>query len=69
VPRENYRIGVSQGGRWVERINTDSADYGGSGVGNGGVIKARKTPWHGRSHALSLTLPPLSTLILTPETP
>jgi len=26
VPRENYRIGVPRGGRWVERINTDSKD-------------------------------------------
>jgi len=68
VPRENYRIGVPKGGRWTERINTDSADYGGSGVGNGGAIKAKAKSWHGRSHSLELTLPPLSTLILTPET-
>jgi 1,4-alpha-glucan branching enzyme len=64
VPRENYRIGVPTGGRWAERINTDSQDYGGSGIGNGGSVEASAIPWHGRPFSLNLTLPPLSTLIL-----
>jgi len=67
VPRENYRVGVPKRGRWVERINTDSKDYGGSGMGNGGAVKAEKKSWHGRPYSLNLTLPPLATLILTPE--
>jgi 1,4-alpha-glucan branching enzyme len=67
VPRENYRIGVPKRGRWVERINTDSKDYGGSGMGNGGSVKAVAKPWHGRPYSLNLTLPPLATLILTPD--
>jgi len=66
VPRENYRIGVPRGGRWVERINTDSKDYGGSGKGNMGAIKANNIACHGRRYSLKLTLPPLSTLILEP---
>jgi len=64
VARENYRIGVPQGGRWIERINTDSQDYGGSGVGNGGAVVANDIAWHGRPYSLNLTLPPLSTLVL-----
>jgi len=67
VPRQGYRIGVPSGGRWCERINTDSQDYGGSGVGNRGAVEASKTSWHGRPYSLELTLPPLATLILTPE--
>ena len=66
VPRENYRIGVPRGGRWVERINTNSKDYGGSGKGNMGAIKANNIACHGRRYSLKLTLPPLSTLILEP---
>jgi 1,4-alpha-glucan branching enzyme len=66
VPRENYRIGVPRGGKWVERINTDSHDYGGSGVGNGGEVVADDISWHGRPYSLNLTLPPLGTLILAP---
>jgi len=66
VPREKYRIGVPRGGRWVERINTDSKDYGGSGMGNMGAIEADDIACHGRRHSLNLTLPPLGTLILEP---
>ena len=66
VPRQNYRIGVPRGGKWVERINTDSHDYGGSGVGNGGEVVANDIGWHGRPYSLNLTLPPLGTLILEP---
>ena len=67
VPRENYRVGVPLGGRWLERINTDCKHYGGSGVGNLGAVKATKVSHHGRPYSLKLTLPPLSTIILTPE--
>ena len=38
VPRETYRIGVPRGGRWRERLNSDAADYGGSGQGNLGAL-------------------------------
>ncbi|MGH6735033.1 MAG: 1,4-alpha-glucan branching protein GlgB [Methyloceanibacter sp.] len=64
VPRQNYRVGVPRPRRWIERINTDSKDYGGSGMGNGGEVAASATACHGRSHSLTLTLPPLATLIL-----
>jgi len=67
VPRENYRVGVPIGGRWMERLNTDSETYGGSGKGNLGGVKADKAPCHGRPFSLDLTLPPLATIILTPE--
>ncbi|WP_247894377.1 1,4-alpha-glucan branching protein GlgB [Azospirillum sp. B510] len=65
VPRQGYRVGVPLPGRYVERLNTDDATYGGSGVGNpGGGVYAEEMPWHGRTHSLDLTIPPLSTLIL-----
>ncbi len=66
VPRHGYRIGVPRGGRWVERINTDSHAYGGSGMGNLGGVRAEPVSWHGRAYSLNLTLPPLGTLILEP---
>lgn len=67
VPRENYRIGVPQGGRWIERLNTESSNYGGSGEGNGGAVDAEEVSWHGRDRSLALTLPPLSTLIFVAD--
>jgi 1,4-alpha-glucan branching enzyme len=67
VPRDNYQIGVPRGGRWIERLNSDAAYYGGSDIGNFGGIEAAPLPSHGHLHSLSLRLPPLSMLILTPE--
>ena len=67
VARENYRVGVPCGGRWRERLNSDAEAYGGSGVGNGGSVEALREEAHGRPCALSLTLPPLAILVLTPD--
>jgi 1,4-alpha-glucan branching enzyme len=67
VPRENFRVGVPRGGRWLERLNSDAQDYGGSGIGNFGSVEAAPLPAHGRHHSLTLRLPPLAILILTPE--
>ena len=66
VPRENYRVGVPRGGRWVEMLNTDASIYGGSNMGNGGAVEAREWASHGRQHSVALTLPPLATIMLRP---
>ncbi len=67
VPRHDYRIGVPEAGDWIELINTDAAEYGGSGIGNLGTITADGTGWHGRPYSLELSLPPLGTLVLKPR--
>ena len=64
VPRANYRVGVPRGGRWRELLNSDAAIYGGSGMGNLGGVDAAPVPAHGRVHSLTLTLPPLATIVL-----
>ncbi len=63
VPRFNYRVGVPEGGWWREMLNSDGAEYGGSGLGNSGGVEAAAKPCHGRSHSVALTLPPLGILI------
>ena len=68
VPRHNYRIGVPNATGYRERVNTDSAYYGGSNLGNLDFVKTEKVPLHGFSQSISLTLPPLSCLILEPGT-
>jgi 1,4-alpha-glucan branching enzyme len=65
--RHGYRLGVPTPGRWVEVLNSDAEDYGGSGVGNGGVVETEPLPSHARYQSLSLTLPPLGVLFLAPE--
>jgi 1,4-alpha-glucan branching enzyme len=67
VPRDNYQIGVPRGGRWIERLNSDAAYYGGGDIGNFGGIEAAPLPSHGHYHSLSIRLPPLSIVVLTPE--
>ena len=64
VPRHGWRIGVPHGGRWREVLNTDSAHYGGSNLGNGGAVAAEPIPMHGHPWSLALTLPPLAVLWL-----
>ena len=67
VVRTDYQVGVPQGGRWREMFNTDAEVYGGSNVGNGGYLNAIEGSWQGRPAALSLTLPPLGTLVMAPD--
>jgi 1,4-alpha-glucan branching enzyme len=66
-PHSEYRVGLPHAGRWVEVINTDAHGYGGSGVGNLGVVDAVPEPWHGRPASAVITLPPLGVLWLVPE--
>lgn len=67
VPRTEFRVGVPTGGFWKELLNTDSAYYGGSNLGNGGGVFAQAAPSHGFPWSVVLTLPPLAVLILAAE--
>src|ERR1700674_3645141 len=62
VPRHAYRVGAPGDGWYEEILNTDAGIYGGSNLGNWGGTHADPVSWQGRSHSLSLTLPPLSTI-------
>ena len=67
VPRYEYRVGMPASGRWREALNTDSAYYGGSGVGNLGGVEAEADGWHDQPFSAELTLPPLSVCWFVPE--
>ena len=60
VVRMSYPLTLPRGGAWREVLNSDSAIYGGSGVGNSGWVYADDL---GRCE---VTLPPLSVLWLQP---
>ncbi len=64
VVREAYRVGTPRGGRWMELLNSDSASYGGSNVGNLGSLDAEEVVAGGCAWSLVLTLPPLAALVL-----
>ncbi|MDH3662549.1 MAG: 1,4-alpha-glucan branching protein GlgB [Alphaproteobacteria bacterium] len=62
APREAYRLGLPAPGRWREVLNSDAEIYGGSGMGNLGVIETEEVESHDRPHSALITLPPLATL-------
>jgi 1,4-alpha-glucan branching enzyme len=64
VPRGDYRIGVPEPGFYAELINSDSAVFGGSNVGNGGGVSSEPVPIHGFDQSLRLMVPPLGCLLL-----
>ncbi len=66
VPRETYRVGLPKPGSWREVVNTDSAYYGGTGLGNLGEVQATGRGWHDQPYSAEVTLPPLSVLWLAP---
>jgi 1,4-alpha-glucan branching enzyme len=68
VPRPSYRVGAPRGGYWKELLCSDATEYGGSGWGNLGGVEAVPIPLHGRSHSVTLTLPPLGIVFLKNET-
>jgi len=59
----NYRVRVPFAGKWREVLNSDSAHYGGTNVGNVGEVHASG----GSSPELNLTIPPLAAIFLIPE--
>ncbi|MEU7783644.1 1,4-alpha-glucan branching protein GlgB [Amycolatopsis sp. NPDC049159] len=67
VPHHDYRVGLPAAGRWREVVNTDAEAYGGSGVGNLGVVEATDEPWHGQPASAVLQLPPAGVLWLLEE--
>ena len=64
--RCNYRVGLPLGGFWREALNSDSAHYGGSNHGNLGGVYAEDWQIHRQPFSASLTLPPMSVLVLQP---
>jgi 1,4-alpha-glucan branching enzyme len=60
IPRSGYEFGVPEEGFYEEILNTDSELYGGSNIGNGGLVSSRQIPKHGRPFSIAVTLPPLA---------
>ena len=59
----DYPVRVPFAGKWREVLNSDSAHYGGSNVGNVGEVQTLD----GLVPELDLTIPPLAAIFLVPE--
>jgi 1,4-alpha-glucan branching enzyme len=62
VPHGDYRLGLPSAGQWDEVVNTDSATYTGSGVGNLGAVTATAEPHADQPASAVITVPPLATV-------
>ena len=70
VPRTGYRIGLPLPGQYREVLNSDSAYYGGSNLGNGmAPLITEDHPWMNRPCSVVLTLPPLGAIVLAYDGP
>jgi 1,4-alpha-glucan branching enzyme len=63
VGRALYEIGVPEEGFYQEILNTDSELFGGTNMGNGGLVSSRPIPRHDRPYSIAVTLPPLGVVI------
>ncbi|MEW4922295.1 1,4-alpha-glucan branching protein GlgB [Algibacter sp. 2305UL17-15] len=61
--RKDYKIGVTSKGKLVEIFNSDSEEFGGSGIANKKQITIKKESWNGKDYSAVITLPPLAVTI------
>ncbi len=62
LQRENHVLGLPHAGTYRLILNTDAAEFGGSGVDLGKTIKAKEEPIHSLPYSATITLPPMATL-------
>ncbi|MCM8758461.1 MAG: 1,4-alpha-glucan branching protein GlgB [Candidatus Omnitrophica bacterium] len=65
VPRHNYKIGVPFEGSYREILNSDAIFYGGSNMGNFGLVKTKKIRQHNFNQSIEITLPPLGFVVFS----
>ncbi len=65
----NYHIGFQQPGAWREIFNSQASVYGGTGLGNGGMITTTSVIKDGYANSAFITVPKMSVTVFqwTPE--
>ena len=66
IPRDNYRIGVPKEGVYEVILDSDEDIYGGSDYSSKTKYQSEPLEFHGFSHSIELTLPPLAGIYLKP---
>ena len=66
APHNDFVLGLPHSGTWLEVLNTDAVEFGGSGVGNLGKIQANGGGSHGQPHSATIVLPPLAAVWFKP---
>ena len=69
VPRDAYRLGAPAMGTYHVVLNSDATAFGGSGYAVAEVVEAEAVPYHGFPQSVTVSLPPLSMMVLLPAEP
>jgi 1,4-alpha-glucan branching enzyme len=67
VPRDDYRVGAPNAGRYRELLCSDHSAFGGSGYTTRERVETEPHAYHGCAESLRLRLPPLACLVLGRE--
>ncbi|MEZ6083373.1 MAG: alpha amylase C-terminal domain-containing protein [Phycisphaerae bacterium] len=59
----NYHIGFPQAGVWREVFNSQASVYGGTGLGNGGMITTTSIIKDGYANSAFITVPKMSVIV------
>ncbi|MGN8913477.1 1,4-alpha-glucan branching protein GlgB [Anaerofustis butyriciformans] len=60
----NFMVGVPKAGDYVEIFNSDSEEFGGSGVVNTRRVKSKKKECNGMENSIKIKLPPIGGVVL-----
>jgi 1,4-alpha-glucan branching enzyme len=63
VPRENYRVGLPDTGKYKLLFNSDDSKYGGSDFKIKKSFNSQKENWQYRDQSVELDLAPLGVLV------
>lgn len=70
VPRPAHRVPLPWPGLWTQVLNSDQADYGGSGFEVRGDVTTEARPFRYQQHSAEFDVPPLSVMVFRgPEAP
>ena len=60
----DFRIGVPYAGYYRQLLSSDETEFGGSGKGSPGILKAEPVPCHGEKWSVRVQVPPIGGILL-----
>ena len=60
---QEFKVGVPREGDYVEILNTDAVELGGSGVLNTETVSSHPESWNGREDSITIKVPPLAGVV------
>ena len=65
MEHKKFRVGVPFAGKYKEVLNSDAAEYGGSGMVNARVKASKKMEWDEQENSIEIDIAPMSVSIFT----